>query len=160
SYNWELLYHIPVAVAVHLSQNQRFAEAEKWFHLVFDPTANGGAAPSCWRFLYFREHKAWDTIHLLSTPDNQLGADEVQEKQNILKAYADSVRKPFMPHVVARTRPSAYQYYVVMKYLDNLINWGDSKFAQFTVESLNEATLCYVRAANLLGPPPMQFASP
>ena len=38
-YNWELLYHMPVAVAVHLSNNQRFAEAQKWFHLVFDPTS-------------------------------------------------------------------------------------------------------------------------
>ena len=37
-YNWELLYHLPVAVAVHLSNNQRFAEAQKWFHLVFNPT--------------------------------------------------------------------------------------------------------------------------
>ena len=38
NYNWELLYHIPVMIAVHLSNNQRFAEAQKWFHLVFDPT--------------------------------------------------------------------------------------------------------------------------
>ena len=28
NYNWELLYHIPVMVAVHLSNNQRFAEAQ------------------------------------------------------------------------------------------------------------------------------------
>src|SRR5579863_4617043 len=27
-YNWELFYHIPVMIAVHLSQNQRFAEAQ------------------------------------------------------------------------------------------------------------------------------------
>ncbi len=39
NYNWELLYHIPVMIAVHLSNNQRFAEAQKWFHLVFDPTS-------------------------------------------------------------------------------------------------------------------------
>src|SRR5262245_29495773 len=26
-YNWELLFHIPLSVAVHLSKNQRFAEA-------------------------------------------------------------------------------------------------------------------------------------
>ena len=39
NYNWELLYHIPVMVAVHLSNNQRFAEAQNWFHLVFDPTS-------------------------------------------------------------------------------------------------------------------------
>ena len=39
NYNWELFYHIPVAVAVYLSKNQRFAEAQRWFHLVFDPTS-------------------------------------------------------------------------------------------------------------------------
>ena len=38
-----------------------------------------------------------------------------------------------------------------MKYLDNLIAWGDSLFLQDTIETINEATLCYVLAANLLG---------
>src|SRR5262249_35269751 len=35
NYNWELFYHIPVMIAVHLSKNQRFAEAQRWFHYVF-----------------------------------------------------------------------------------------------------------------------------
>ena len=49
SYNWELLYHLPVAIAVHLSKNQRFAEAQKWFHYVFDPTCVDKApAPQRW----------------------------------------------------------------------------------------------------------------
>ena len=39
-----------------------------------------------------------------------------------------------------------------MKYLDNLIAWGDSLFSQMTIETVNEATLCYALAANLLGP--------
>jgi hypothetical protein len=43
-----------------------------------------------------------------------------------------------------------------MKYLDNLIAWGDSLFTQNTIETINEATLCYVLAANLLGPRPQQ----
>ena len=30
-YNWELFYHIPVMIAVHLSQNQRFAERKTGF---------------------------------------------------------------------------------------------------------------------------------
>ena len=55
---------------------------------------------------------------------------------------------------MARTRQSAYQWYVVMKYLDNLIAWGDSLFLQDTIETINEATLCYVLAANILGPRP------
>ena len=50
NYNWELLYHIPVMVAVHLSNNQRFAEAQKWFHLVFDPTSTDTTVPPPERF--------------------------------------------------------------------------------------------------------------
>ena len=44
-----------------------------------------------------------------------------------------------------------------MKYLDNLIEWGDSLFRQDTVESINEATQRYVLAANLLGPRPQRI---
>ena len=43
-----------------------------------------------------------------------------------------------------------------MKYLDNLIAWGDSLFRQDTIESINEATQLYVLAANLLGPQPQR----
>ena len=38
NYNWELLFHVPLTIAVHLSKNQRFAEAQRWFHYIFDPT--------------------------------------------------------------------------------------------------------------------------
>ena len=38
-----------------------------------------------------------------------------------------------------------------MKYLDNLIAWGDSLFRQDTMETVNEATQLYVLAANILG---------
>jgi len=65
--------------------------------------------------------------------------------------------KPFQPHAVARTRPLAYQYSVVMKYLDNLIAWGDYLFQQDTVESINEATQIYVLAANILGERPQHI---
>ena len=39
-YNWELFFHVPLTIAVHLSKNQRFAEAQRWFHYIFDPTSN------------------------------------------------------------------------------------------------------------------------
>ena len=45
-------------------------------------------------------------------------------------------------------RHGAYQKTVVMKYLDNLIAWGDQLFRQDTHrESINEATQLYVLAA-------------
>ena len=161
NYNWELLYHIPVAVAVHLSQNQRFAEAQKWFHYIFDPTSTDTSVPApgrFWKFLYFRQNPESvdlnQLITLLSTPPSQLSSQESSEVQGLLTGYEVSLSTPFDPFAVARSRPVAFQYYVVMKYLDNLIAWGDSLFSQMTIETVNEATLCYVLAANLLGPRP------
>ena len=37
-YNWELFYHAVLFIANSLSRNQRFEEARKWFHYIFDPT--------------------------------------------------------------------------------------------------------------------------
>jgi DNA-binding CsgD family transcriptional regulator len=57
NYNWELFFHIPLAIATHLSKNQRFAEAQRWFHFIFDPTSNDTSAPlpdRFWKFLAFR----------------------------------------------------------------------------------------------------------
>jgi hypothetical protein len=167
NYNWELLYHLPVAVAVHLSNNQRFAEAQQWFHLVFDPTSTDMDVPEPQRYWKSYVFRAADSgsggsvtdiralLELLSTPNLQ-GA-QLQQQQNVLDGYQEITANPFMPHLVARTRPVAYQYYVVMKYLDNLIAWGDSLFANPTIETVNEATLCYVLAANLLGPRPQSL---
>ncbi len=78
----------------------------------------------------------------------------MQAKSDVITGYNGLLAQPFSPHIVARTRPTAYQWYVVMKYLDNLIAWGDSLFLADTVETLNEATLCYVLAANILGQRP------
>ncbi len=41
-----------------------------------------------------------------------------------------------------------------MKYLDNLIAWGDQLFRRDTIESINEATQLYILAAEILGPRP------
>jgi hypothetical protein len=61
---------------------------------------------------------------------------------------------PFNPHAIARLRFSAYQKSIVMKYIDNLLDWGDSLFARFTTESLNEANLLYATASDILGERP------
>jgi hypothetical protein len=162
-YNWELLFHIPLTIAVHLSKNQRFAEAQTWFHYIFDPTSNDG---QYWKFLKFRDDgdptQIDDLLELLSTPDDELDENELALKGTILESYQAIQDYPFQPHRVARVpgRTAAYQYCVVMKYLDNLIAWGDSLFLQDTIETINEATLCYVQASNLLGPRPEEVPAP
>ena len=162
-YNWELLFHVPLTIAVHLSKNQRFAEARRWFHYIFDPTCNDTsvAVPErFWRFLAFRKANAAQQIDeqlaILSKPNDECTAAELDLKVKILQGYEAIKNRPFQPHAVARTRQLAYQYCVVMKYLDNLIAWGDSLFRQDTIESINEATQLYVLAANLLGRRPQR----
>ena len=48
-YNWELFYHVPLTVAIHLSRNGRYEEAQRWFHYIFDPTDNS-SGPTPERF--------------------------------------------------------------------------------------------------------------
>lgn len=163
-YNWELLFHVPLTIAVHLSKNQRFAEARRWFHYIFDPTSNDTSLPvpqRFWKFLAFRNASVLKQIDeqlaVLSKPANECTPAELELKQKILQGYEAIKNRPFQPHAVARTRQLAYQYCVVMKYLDNLIAWGDSLFRQDTIESINEATQLYVLAANLLGQRPQRI---
>ena len=164
NYNWELLFHVPLTIAVHLSKSQRFAEAARWFHFIFDPTSNDTSVEKpqrFWKFLKFRDKSPVKRIEelliILAKPDKCCSDTEKELKRNILDGYAQSMSHPFEPHRVAASRPLAYQYHVVMKYLDNLIAWGDTLFLQDTVESINDATQKYILAANILGPRPQQL---
>lgn len=166
-YNWELFFHAPITIAVHLSKNQRFAEAQRWFHHVFDPTGtdpdpDAKVPDRFWRFVRFRDPQPGDMprvdelVAVLSRPPGELDPEERILLASAALSYEALRRAPFQPHRVARTRVVAYQYYVVMKYLDNLIAWGDSLFRMDTAESITEATQLYVLAGNLLGPRPQE----
>jgi hypothetical protein len=154
-YNWELFFHAPLLVAVHLSTNQRFKEAQTWFHRIFDPTNTDPTVPPplrFWKFLRFRQETTPEFIADLLKALAEPGDSELKRRiEKSIQAWRD---KPFQPHVIARGRYLAYQLNVLMKYLDNLLAWGDSLFRQDTIETLNEATQIYVLAANLLGPKP------
>ncbi len=67
---------------------------------------------------------------------------------------------PFDPDVIAQLRPVAYQKAVVMRYLDNLIAWGDNLFAQNTRDSINEAIQIYILADEILGKKPVSISLP
>jgi hypothetical protein len=154
-YNWELFYHVPITVAIHLSRNGRYEDAQRWFHYVFDPTDNG-AGPTPDRFWKVKPFRGADVTLIESVLVNlSTGADPqlFQTTMNSIKAWQAN---PFHPHVVARYRPTAYMFKTVTAYLDNLIAWGDALFREDTGESVNEATQLYVLAANVLGPRPQE----
>jgi hypothetical protein len=155
-YNWELFFHGPLFIADRLSKEQRFEEAQRWFHYVFDPTNDSPGEPSpqrYWRFRPFNDktevERIQELLYALTDPNGD--AQVRQEMQQQVAAWRDN---PFQPHLIARQRLGAYQKAVVMKYIDNLIAWGDQLFARDTIESINEATLLYVLAHDLLGPRP------
>ena len=58
---------------------------------------------------------------------------------------------PFDPHAIAALRRIAYRKAIVMSYIDNVIDWGDMLFRQYSAETINEARMLYVLAHDLLG---------
>lgn len=152
-YNWELFFHVPFTIAVHLSKNQRFAEAQRWFHYLFDPTDNSDGENSR-RFWKVRPFQETDVRKIEEILVNLATGTDPTLYQDTLAAMRQWQDAPFRPHVIARFRQQAYMYKTVMAYLDNLIAWGDSLFRQDTGEAIDEAMMVYVLAANILGQRP------
>ncbi|MGW7081721.1 Tc toxin subunit A-related protein [Streptomyces sp. NPDC054866] len=158
SYNWELFFHAPLLIATRLGKNRRFAQAQEWFHKIFDPTRSSPEPSPAryWRLLPFHTAAIAPPIQELARllADKNTPAKERQEIAAQVRRWRDH---PFDPHAVARLRPSAYQRAVLMKYLTNLVEWGDQLFRQDTTESVNQAAQLYVLASQLLGPRPEQI---
>jgi hypothetical protein len=157
-YNWELFFHAPFMIADRLSKNQRFREAQDWFHYIFDPTDSSSepVPQRYWRTLPLYENttlKPIDELMLLLSRDPE-DAAAARLKESVEAQVKEWRSNPFKPHAIARLRPSAYQMAIVMRYIDNLVAWGDQLFRQDTMESVNEATQVYLLAADILGQRP------
>ncbi|PIE70711.1 MAG: hypothetical protein CSA22_06040 [Deltaproteobacteria bacterium] len=152
-YNWELFFHTPILLADALSKAQHYEEAMKWFHFVFNPMAEEDSSTNTpdKRFWQFSPFRKIDSKQILESIFHNLQPNTADD------AITEWRNKPFMPHVVARSRPVAYMKWVVMKYIDNLIAWGDYLFRQDTIETVNQASQLYVLAGHILGPKPMSI---
>jgi|GEM_PF-402301 len=169
-YNWELFYHTPLMIANSLNKNQRFEEAIEWYHFIFNPIGVEGTLPDgsdagspqkYWMtkpfFLTTNEDynkQRVDTILRMIAGDTTADNFSGQLKADLEAQVRDWRYHPFEPHRIAQYRNVAYQKTVFMKYLDNLIAWGDNLFRQDSMESINEATQLYILAAELLGSRP------
>ncbi|MEX2307779.1 MAG: neuraminidase-like domain-containing protein [Pirellulales bacterium] len=151
-YNWELFFHAPLIIADRLSKNQQFEEAQKWFHYIFDPTDTSAfdVPQKYWRTRPFYETANPDYVkQQIKNLLERLELDEPDPEFN--RQVSEWRHHPFNPHLIARLRATTYQKTVVMKYIDNLIAWGDQLFRRDTIETLNEATQLYILAAEILG---------
>ncbi|HET8846688.1 MAG TPA: neuraminidase-like domain-containing protein, partial [Ktedonobacteraceae bacterium] len=152
-YNWELFFHAPFLIAESLTQNQRFDEAKQWYEYIFNPTS-ATTDPIPQRY--------WITAPFFQTSTQEYANAQLAKLMKDINTHdpvaehnvAEWRKDPFDPDMIAQQRPVAYQRAIVMKYIDNLIQWGDQLFKQDTMETLNQATQLYVLASALLGPRP------
>lgn len=152
-YNWELFFHFPLLVAIHLSQNQKYKDAQKWFHYIFDPT-DSSPGPTPERFWKVQPFQYTDVELIQNILVNLAQPQDPELYTETINSITSWKENPFQPWAVAKFRPTAYMLKTVMAYLDNLIAWGDSLFQQYTIETVNEATQIYILAANILGTKP------
>lgn len=135
-YYEEIFFHIPYLIAQSLKQAQHFSEAKTWYEYVFNPTAG----TPYWQYIQFR------------TDEDFFG--NLQNLEQQIRAYQSD---PFDPHKIAALRPLAYRKAFAMSYIDNLLEWGDNLFRQYTRETIGEATMLYVLAGDLLGKRPEEL---
>jgi hypothetical protein len=158
-YNWELFFHTPLYIAERLSQNQKFEDAVKWFHFIFNPTLQG-PDPVPQRFWITKPLNSLTSSQILNQRINQLLELVNQGDPNAVAQVASWRKDPFNPFLLADQRPVAYMKRVVMSYLDNLIAWADKLYSTDSREALNEATLLYIISAEILGPQPVAITPP
>ncbi|MBA3488615.1 MAG: hypothetical protein H0T78_03570, partial [Longispora sp.] len=159
-YNWELFVYLPLLIANYLSQHQRFAEAQEWFHRVFDPidsVTDGNESQWAWRAQPLR-HGVLAGYDLLLGDPTPVTVNDAKGRAALEHLYRSS-RYPFQPHRLAQVLPGSYRTYVVMAYLDNLLAWGDHLLRNGTVPATAEATRLFALASNLLGSRPATSSS-
>ncbi|WP_456462532.1 Tc toxin subunit A-related protein [Reichenbachiella sp.] len=170
-YNWEIFYHLPMLLAEKLKLENRFSEAHKWYSYLFDPTIQQAESesdipiPTSIRNHYsitlerYNRSRFWKIKPFFLFDGTHDLINELDDLNNSAStSLADQIalweRYPFDPHIIADLRTSAYMKSTVMRYLDNLLAWGDHLFQQFTMESINEALQIYQLAKQVLGERP------
>lgn len=153
-YNWELFFHIPMLIAGRLARQQSFSRALDWYRKVFDPTVSTGNSPQrFWRFKKFYDDYKYDQPYqsVLKWLTELSEGSPNDEHEHIVAAWK---REPFNPHRVARMRVGSYARWVVIRTVENLIDWGDARFREESWEAVNEATQLYLLAREILGERP------
>jgi hypothetical protein len=167
NYFWELFFHIPYTIADHLNAEGKYKEANWWYQRIFNPSAQYEAdlenqSERFWRFIKFRLSNIDVSQFVNLDPEEALPPlDYLQISLEKMLTFSRAIRAyekdPFNPHAIARLRLGAYPKAIVMKYIDNLLDWGDFHFTKDTWEDNNEALMLYMLAKDILGPRPKKL---
>jgi hypothetical protein len=156
-YYREIFFHLPFLIANHLNSLGKYKQAQKWYHYIFNPEKGkkinsdltlseriDDLRKQNWQYFEFRNYR--------------VDIDNLREQLQNSNAIESYRKDPFNPHAIARSRLTAYMKAIFMKYIDNILDWGDQLFSQDTMESINEATMLYILASDLLGDRPFQLS--
>ncbi|EEP1367004.1 hypothetical protein PUY42_003853 [Salmonella enterica] len=135
-YFWKLFFYMPWLVASRLSQEGNYADAQKWFNYIFDPSAYGRANSNA----DYPEPDYWSVRPLVEA--------------NAQESLAALILNPDDPDIIAKADPVHYQKAIAMAYLANLIAAGDADYRLLTNDGLAQAKLRYVQVKTLLGSRP------
>lgn len=158
-YNKELFIDLPDLLSSQFLRMKRYPECLKWIRHVCDfsiDTKERGAQ-RVWRALPFRDddRTSLEKMFLSLHSERPEDAGLADHTRNVIREWKSN---PFMPHAIARMRPSVYKKHFVMKYLDCLLDWSRDLHAQAyaigSIERLNEAIQICVMASDALGPRP------
>ncbi|HET6255335.1 MAG TPA: neuraminidase-like domain-containing protein [Puia sp.] len=157
-YNWELFFHTVLMSAMQLSQNQQFADADRWFKFIFNPTDTSNNP---------NPQKYWVTKPFFENTSSSISIDELILLYEVdptlypalTLAFWESIQlwrnDPYDPHMLAQLRLTPYMYTTFMKYLDNLIAWANYNYQLYTMESVNIAIQLFMTALECLGTKPV-----
>ena len=145
-------------VASLLMQNAQYQDTMTWLEYIFNPTDQSTYPPP---------QRYWQMAPFFAMNANDWTNQQIQSilttgmsDPATTAAINNWMNDPFDPHMIASLRPSAYAKATVMRFLDNLIAWGDSLFSQYTAETVNQAEQLYIMADLILGPAPEQVRLP
>lgn len=151
-YFQELFFFTPLLIANAFNTAQQFDMARRWYHYVFNPFVRDDAMGQdrFWRYIGLRRaNNPVLKAELSRDPERELEAELGDALQ--LNNYFNN---PFDPQAIAKLRPLAWQKYVVMRYVRNLLDQADQLYRRDTRETLVEATMLYVLAYDLMGKRP------
>ncbi|MFI9836281.1 neuraminidase-like domain-containing protein [Nonomuraea sp. NPDC051941] len=152
-YNWEVFFHAPLFVAEQLRTAGRHEQARRYYHFLFTPFTSEPADPAHPRARF------WVLKPFRHDPGTSKDIRDIilDGAINHINPYTAIESHPFDAQLVAQSQPSAYQKFVVMRYLDNLMAWGDSLYRKGQREDVYEAIQHYLLAQQILGERPDQL---
>ncbi|MHA3736726.1 Tc toxin subunit A-related protein [Pseudomonas sp. Eth.TT006] len=137
-YFWELFFHTPDLVGSRLSAEGRHHEAQAWYEYVFNPLAREIKpqrqepevipAPAYWRC-------------------------RPLQNEDIECSY--EIAAPSDPDAIGYCAPVHFKIAIFLRYIENLIEWGDALYRHLDYDSMVHAGLNYSRALTLIGEEPV-----